>query len=451
MSTHFSSWSKHALGCRSNKNLNADTSSLPDMPPSPHHQQPFTISTHTFPPIPHILGVFTLSTTYLDNPNFRLDDLESLLSSRFISLDRKEFVPTLEKNRQRDSISGSSLPTSGDTKFVPSRSPPIQIARATSAGGGIIPGVDNISVAERFILPPAIGTSASIGTSALIPPPRPFPSMNPSSVNIVPNPSPTGLAISRLRRESMNSSSSSLISMRDPIAGTSSPLSSSPSTGPLPIRKPSIFKSNTISSASGSSPSLSIRQGASLSKDVSGATNSSGGITTSGGGNHSRQPSYNSPVLNVSRLPPSPIGTSFGSPSSLGDRRPGTSGSGTSFDQDRRVNLNSVAVEEGVGFHEVGPTPVPPRKRYSSSFGHRYIGGPPGTALTTSSTGDRGGDSSIARAPRGSQSPMNIDGRKEQNTLGSGRDTPSSVSESGRGVSVIYFILLLFTWSVITC
>jgi hypothetical protein len=135
----------------------------------------------------------------------------------------------------------------------------------------------------------------------------------------------------------------------------------------------------------------------------------------------------------------------------LGDRRPGTGGSGTSSDQDRRVNLNSVAIEEGVGFHEVGPTPVPPRKRYSSSFGHRYTGGPMGTAPTTSSTGDGGVDSSIARAARRSQSPMNIDGRKGQDTLGSGRDTPSSISETGREVSLIYFILLLFAWSVITC
>lgn len=406
------------------------------MPPSPHHQQPLTTSIYTFPPIPHILGDFTLSITYLDNPNFRLDDLESLLSSRFISLDREEFMPTLEKNRQRDSISGSSLPASSDTKSLPSRSPPIQIARATSAGGGIIPGVDSISVAERFILPPAIGTSASTGTSALIPPPRPFPSMNPGSVNV----SPTGLVISRLRKESMTSSSSSLTSMRDPIAGTSSPSSSSPSTGPLPIRKTNIFKSNTVTSASGSSPSLSIRT--SLSKDVSGISSSAGGVATvavGGGGSHSRQPSYNSPVPNVTRLPPSPIGTTYGSPSSLGDRRPGTSGSGTSSDQDRRVN---VAIEEGVGLQEVGPTPFPQRKRYSSSFGHRYTAsggsggsGPTGTATTISSAGT-GGDT-IARAVRRSQSPMSIDGLKEQDTARSGRNTPSNVSEAGREVSII--------------
>lgn len=99
-------------------------------------------------------------------------------------------------------------------------------------------------------------------------------------------------------------------------------------------------------------------------------------VPSAGGGAHSRQPSYNSPVPNVARLPPSPIGAIGHSPSSLPERRPGMSGSGASSDRDRRTSMNSIgfgttaAVEEGS--QEVGS--VPTRKRYSSSFGHRYTG-----------------------------------------------------------------------------
>ncbi|KAF8635112.1 hypothetical protein AX15_000549 [Amanita polypyramis BW_CC] len=64
-----------------------------DVPPSPNHP-PLPTLTHTLPSIPHPLGSFTLSVTYLESPTFQLDDLESLLSSRFISLD-EGFVPTL--------------------------------------------------------------------------------------------------------------------------------------------------------------------------------------------------------------------------------------------------------------------------------------------------------------------------------------------------------------------
>ncbi|KAJ3507799.1 hypothetical protein NLJ89_g6097 [Agrocybe chaxingu] len=205
--------------------------------PSPTHAQPLSTSSYTFPVIPHLSGTLALSATYLDTPNFQLDELESLLSSRFISLDLEGFVPTLDKNRQRDSVSGSSLPAS---KSSLSRSPPRPIGRVTS--GGPAAPLDSTSIAEKFILParvpaPAsLGTSASTGSSALIPPPRPFPTTTAQ-------PTPTsGLAITRIRKESLNSSSSSSISTREPpfqVPGTSS-LSSSAASGPLPIRRPNI-------------------------------------------------------------------------------------------------------------------------------------------------------------------------------------------------------------------
>ena len=400
----------------------------------PTQRSPLSTSTHTFPPVPHLLGSFTLQTTYPSTPHFQLDELESLLSSRFISLDLEGFVPTLDKNKQRDSLSGSSsLPNSSGIGSMLSRSPPkaIGMGRTISAGGEPI-------VANRFILPtrvPSMGAPTT-GTTALIPPPRPsfaFPSANPSTTSVAaaqPIPA-SGLAVHRLRRESLNSSSSSSISTRDwdnPNAypypanpsnptpfptgasgtataaagasvGGASSLSSSPIPGALPIRKPHSnplhpFKSNTISSGSGSSPSLSIRQG------VSGHAPPAGGSPSGLGGIHnlhSRQASSSS-----ARVPPSPIGTTGFSnvqpypspplghvasftPSSLGDRerRPGTSGSGSraSLDRDRERRGSSVGererdppgtertTHEGVSV----PMPMPPRKRYSSSFGHRYV------------------------------------------------------------------------------
>ncbi|KAF8964483.1 hypothetical protein BDZ97DRAFT_888430 [Flammula alnicola] len=343
--------------------------------------------------------------------------------------------------------------------------------------------------AERFIIPsrvasiggaPSLGISANIGSSALIPPPRPFPSTNPPNAggNVAqPIPAASGLAIHRLRRESLNSSSSSSLSGRDPQGppypnpspspfatnpGTSS-LSSSPVSGALPIRRPNInpvhpFKSNTLSSASGSSPSLSIRQA-----PGSPVPSLSGG--TAGVGGHSRQPSSASPINPSARLPPSPIGAAHPSPpgyattfapSSLGDRerRPGTSGSGASSERDRRASMNSIRMGSpvpggvvgaggligggitGTGDSEDGlgrmPMPVPQRKRYSSSFGHRYTGSVGSAASGGVGSGSGGGagivDGRIGGGGTGGGSTPGSGG-------GSGRGTPASAGLGGGGLA----------------
>ena len=93
------------------------------------------------PPITHPMGEFAVSVTYLTSPNFQLDTLESLLSSRFLSLDEgPDFTPTLIKNQQRDSISGS--PGSLPLRTSLPRSPPR-------------------SVADRFVIPQPSATGAS--------------------------------------------------------------------------------------------------------------------------------------------------------------------------------------------------------------------------------------------------------------------------------------------------
>jgi autophagy-related protein 13 len=74
---------------------------------------PLVTESHTFPSVPHPYGSITLAVRYLTNPLFHLDELESLLSSRFFSLDEgADFTPTLVKNQQRESLSSSpgSLP-----------------------------------------------------------------------------------------------------------------------------------------------------------------------------------------------------------------------------------------------------------------------------------------------------------------------------------------------------
>lgn len=95
-----------------------------DAPPAPN-TPPLPYETHTFPSIPHPMGTLSLTAKYLTSPNFQLDELESLLSSRFLSLDEgPDFTPTLVKNQQRDSMSG--LPGSLRTSLP--KSPPSSIA-----------------------------------------------------------------------------------------------------------------------------------------------------------------------------------------------------------------------------------------------------------------------------------------------------------------------------------
>ncbi|KAF8873265.1 autophagy-related protein 13-domain-containing protein [Infundibulicybe gibba] len=275
---------------------------------------PFPTQNHVFPSVPHPMGTLSLSATFLTSPNFQLDELESLLSSRFLSLDEgPEFVPTLVKNQQRDSISSS----------------PGSVAIRTS-----LPASPTSSVADKFVLPPRTGNHTrsmsrqqEASSSATAWPlkeeyPRP----------------PSGLAVARLRKESTGS------------IGRGSDLPSAPPS-PLPIRRPHLnpvhpFKSNTLSSGSSlHSPSPSLRQASPL---------SSVGI-----------PSLSSrPIPSASptapRVPPSPIGIGNRpsppfAPSSLGGRS--------------NVSAEGVITGEDPAGNKIT---VPTRKRYSSSFGHRY-------------------------------------------------------------------------------
>ena len=406
----------------------------PDVPPSPSHP-PLQSQTHTFSPLPHPLGSLTLSAIYLSSPNFELDELESHLSNRFISLDLQGFVPTLSKHAVREEKEDGSASGAG---VGSARSPPRAIVGST--GGGRVgrgnshalgflgtgpssaPGFgesmnsigrpvattstktsDNKTVVERFIIPSPLNlaVASSSTSSALIPPPRPqytplpVPLPFPTAGGATPSPSSgaSGLALHRMRRESSNSPSSvaamtglgtgraspeifsssisphrtsSYSQSPHPYPYPSSSLSSSP--GAVPIKRSTTtsgisinpFKGNTLSSttsasvsASGSSPSLSIRQGLSL----AGSSSTRVGFP----------------------LPPhSPYGPS--TPSSLGDRggdwdreerERRASNDGSSRERDRFRKMSMGGQEDVVG--GVG-VPTRTRKRYSSSFGNRYVG-----------------------------------------------------------------------------
>ncbi|THH16071.1 hypothetical protein EW146_g4509 [Bondarzewia mesenterica] len=296
-----------------------------DTPPAANIA-PLPNESHAFPPIPHPMGTLSLSVQYLTSPHFQLDELESLLSSRFFSLDEGTgFIPTLVKNQQRDSLSSSpgslpirtSLPASPPSTSVAERmmrQPSSHMhSRTTSFSGmGAIAMSRQVSGAEQG----AAGSSASIASRE---------EGHPISA----------LTAARVRKESTGSS-------------RGADLPSSP--GALPIRRPVLnplnpFKSSTLSSGSPSlhSPSPSLRQSSPLSAALP------------------SRPTHTSPAS--SRVPPSPIGIGMSKissspvtplrpsppmqPGSLGDRR-------------------SLASNEGGSL--TGET----RKRYSSSFGHRY-------------------------------------------------------------------------------
>ncbi|KAH7890632.1 autophagy-related protein 13-domain-containing protein [Phlebopus sp. FC_14] len=322
-----------------------------DTPPAPN-SPPLPFETHTFPAIPHPMGTLSLTAKYLTSPNFQLDELESLLSSRFLSLDEgPDFTPTLIKNQQRDSMSG--LPGSLPLRTSLPKSPPS-------------------SVAGQFVLPPTHSRTDSLPGSqsprtAAVP-------MSRTPTNVVPSGSTSALSITSSRPEGSTAWSkdeglppSSLAARlrRESISTTGRSSVDLPSApGALPIRRPSInpvhpFKSSTLSSGSPSihSPSPSLRQPSPLSTGVALPSLPSRPVQTS---------------PNSSRVPPSPIAPGRPSPpfapSSLGDRRSLTSAEG----------------------EDSSPSRPPPRKRYSSSFGHRYAAsGGAGSEGSPGSAGER--------------------------------------------------------------
>ncbi|KAI0002459.1 autophagy-related protein 13-domain-containing protein [Russula compacta] len=295
------------------------------------HVPPLATESHTFPSVPHPYGNITLTVRYLTNPHFHLDELESLLSSRFVSLDEgTDFTPTLVKNQQRESLSSSpgSLPLRTSLPASPPSSTSIadRITRQAVQPPHIHTRTTSFPILSTSSRPPPQGSRVGIATDS-----GGISSHSSASSRLeiptlpVPN--------ARLRRESMGSDLPSL-------------------PGPLPIRRPQLnplnpFKASTLSSGSPSlhSPSPSLRQASPLPSRGPGppAVPSSPRVPPSPS-SYGRLSS--SPIAPLRPSPPF-------QPGSLGDRR----------------SMNST---DGGGSASIGGGGGESRKRYSSSFGHRY-------------------------------------------------------------------------------
>ncbi|KAI0277042.1 autophagy-related protein 13-domain-containing protein [Russula aff. rugulosa BPL654] len=304
---------------------------------------PLVTESHTFPSVPHPYGSITLSVRYLTNPLFHLDELESLLSSRFFSLDEgADFTPTLVKNQQRESLSSSpgSLPLRTSLPASPPTSTSLadRLARQSVQPSHTHSRTTSFPAPGAARLPPLQGSRAGAatdlgGTSG---------QSSASSRFEIP-----ALPVPRLRRESMGSDLPSL-------------------PGPLPIRRPQLnplnpFKASTLSSGSPSlhSPSPSLRQASPLPSRGPGppALSSSPRVPPSPG-SYGRLSS--SPIAPLRPSPPF-------QPGSLGDRR-------------------SVNSADGGGSGSMGGDG---RRRYSTSFGHRYKDSLGGASEVSTGSGER--------------------------------------------------------------
>ena len=98
--------------------LQLDQSVLPfDASPSPLRPAPLPTTSHAFPGLSTPLGTLKISVRYLNQPNFRIDTLESLISSRLFHQDAGQmeesvaFTPTVQAHRARDSTASSPSTT----------------------------------------------------------------------------------------------------------------------------------------------------------------------------------------------------------------------------------------------------------------------------------------------------------------------------------------------------
>ncbi|KAK7062709.1 autophagy protein 13 [Paramarasmius palmivorus] len=354
------------------------------------------------------MGSLNLTATYLSTPNFRLDELESLLSSRFMSMDTgPEFTPTLVKNQQRDSLlsthegSPGSLPLRTSLPLSPPRDivrPNSRLPSNSSRPISRATPEDAESIAERFVLP---SRTASTGTS----PPHlgqhralPITRATTTTSTTTAGSSPSG-ALARLRKESLQRATTSDSYLPGSTSTSSHPFPSSVSStssippatsSPILVRRPALnpvnpFKSGTLSDRTSQASGLGL------------GFPTSGGIGSGAGtGGASGSPSSFSSSL---RNQPSPM-SSTGLPSLSNFPRTGGPPHspiipGSSLGTGTGIGKPSPPVEGGGSISsETGGTT---RKRYSSSFGHRYTSGGTGGPVVGSagSVGSGSGSGSV--------------------------------------------------------
>ncbi|KAH8103421.1 autophagy-related protein 13-domain-containing protein [Cristinia sonorae] len=314
------------------------------------HLASLPTDTHTFHLVPHPTGTLRLTATYLTTPKFEIFDRESLLSSRFLSQDEgPEFTPTLLKNQQRESLSGS--PGSLPIRTSLPRSPPSSIAdrfvvapsthtRTTSLSGGS-PRLQNVALPmSRAISASGANTTVSASVAS-----DTSSRQGAASVGSREESLPVSALAARLRKESF---------------GLGRGMDTSTAAGALPIRRPPLnpvhpFKSSTLSSGSPSlhSPSPSLRHQSPLST----------------GPSLPSRPTHSPKASRGQQQPPSPIGAGMNLPSPITSHRPSPPLAPSSLG-DRR-SLASVEGAASGGTPDASPRPGG-GKRYSSSFNHRF-------------------------------------------------------------------------------
>ncbi|KAI6095885.1 hypothetical protein EV401DRAFT_2062389 [Pisolithus croceorrhizus] len=189
------------------------------------------------------MGMLSLSAKYLSSPNFQLDELESLHSSRFLSLDEEsDFTPTLAMNQARDSMSALAGPSTSLRTSLP-KSPPS--SNPDSHPGTHVPTQSLSSVLGsqspkrgHVALPisrTATATTAGAGSSSGLS----FASSRQEGSGTWSKEEGTLPSLARLRRESSSTAGRSTTDL----------------PGALPIRRSGItpmypFKSSTLSSGS---------------------------------------------------------------------------------------------------------------------------------------------------------------------------------------------------------
>ncbi|KAI6040787.1 autophagy-related protein 13-domain-containing protein [Pisolithus marmoratus] len=419
-----------------------------DDPPA-SNSSPLPYETHTFPSIPHPMGMLSLSAKYLTSPNFQLDELESLLSSRFLSLDEaSDFTPTLAKNQARDSMSGLAGPSTSLRTSLP-KSPPSSIAgqfilppqghpgthvrtqSLNSAPGSQSPKMGHVALP---ISRTTTGTTAGAGSSSALS----FASSRQEGSGTWPKEEYALPSLTRIRRESMSATGRSMTDL----------------PGALPIRRPGItpvhpFKSSTLSSGSPSihSPSPSLRQPSPL---------SAGNILPSLPSNptHPTLPSLPSRVQTSPRVPASPIGLGMSghggkpsppAPSSLGDRDRPRSVMSMDGVEPTPGSFGATGTGSGVSVAgaDVNTSPKIGRGRYRSSFGHRHSpsgsgGGGVGVGVEGSpGSGAIPSGSSAVEHDRVRELSREDGGRREPLQEGVSRDVASGKRERGRTTSFL--------------
>ncbi|KAG7095008.1 hypothetical protein E1B28_005802 [Marasmius oreades] len=414
-----------------------------DVPPS-SSCPPLSTSAHSFPSVPLPMGTLTLTSTYLSTPNFKVDELESLLSSNFMSLDvGPEFTPTLVKNQQRDSLLSTHEGSPGSLPMRTSLplSPPREISRPTSRlpstssrPASQLSPEDADAIADRFVLPTQTAQMHYTSSSPPLPSTqRVFPITRATTTTSTTT-TTSLLSAARLRKESLQRPMVSDTNLPSAISTTSTSSQPFPSssgsipplqtgltpgatsqTSPISVRRPGLspvnpFKSGTLVDRTGGNSSSSlglVGTGGSPSSFSSSLRNQVGAVEGSpmsstglpslpnffrvSGPGSSSGSATGSAIVGPPPHSPAP-GSSVGSgvggsrpsppfaPSSLSDRGGGGTGVGS--------------VGGGVG----GEIPVPPRKRYSSSFGHRYSVGSTGS-------GGSAGSGPVAVSGEASPSP----------------------------------------------